>query len=58
MSQKQIKNQSNFEPGELDPKEKELIRLIRKRFRFGDITISTRDGLPYQVVRYVDIERF
>lgn len=58
MDQKQIKNNSNYDPGKLDQKEKELIRLIRDRFRFGDITISTRDGLPYQIVRYVDIERF
>ena len=58
MSKQQIKNKSDYDPGELDPKEKELIRLIRERFRYGDIVISTRDGLPHQVLKHTEFARF
>lgn len=48
---------NNDDIGELHPREKALIKLIRERFRFGEIVIDTRDGLPHQVRRYVDIAR-
>lgn len=44
--------------GELHPLEIQLIYFLRNRWRYGDVVISMRDGRPYQVKRYVDIERF
>ena len=35
----------------LHPSEMELIRAIRNQWRFGDITIKVRDGLPFRMVR-------
>lgn len=35
----------------LTSQEAELINLIRKRFRFGQITIEVRDGQPYRVLK-------
>lgn len=34
---------------ELHPKERELLRLIRTRFRYGRLTIITHDGVPQKV---------
>ena len=39
----------------LSKAEEGLIRLIRTKYRFGSITIETRDGKPYRIeerVRY------
>ena len=39
----------------LSKAEEDLIRLIRTKYRFGSITIETRDGKPYRIeerVRY------
>lgn len=44
---------------ELNKKEQNLILLIRNRFRFGEIVVITRDGLPYkmkQTVEYFDLD--
>lgn len=40
---------------ELHPKEIELLRLIREKIRYGEITIKTRDGLPFRVVETVQV---
>ena len=40
----------------LHPKEAHLIHLIRTKYRFGKIEISTKDGLPYQVVKTIESE--
>lgn len=37
--------------GELDQKELELIHLIRTKYRYGELIILTRDGLPYRVAK-------
>lgn len=34
---------------ELHPAEASLIKLIRSRFRWGEVIIETRDGLPHRV---------
>jgi len=34
---------------ELHPKEVELLKAIRTKFRYGEITIITRDGLPFRI---------
>lgn len=39
--------------GELHPKEISLIKLIREEFRYGEIQIETRDGLPYRVIQRI-----
>lgn len=39
--------------GELAPQELNLIKMIREKYRFGEITIETRDGLPNYILREV-----
>ena len=44
---------------ELHPKEMELIKAIRHKWRFGEITILARNGLPYRLRRvqeFLDLE--
>ena len=41
---------------ELHQREIHLIKLIRSRFRFGEVTIKTRDGLPFRVIRIQEVE--
>lgn len=36
---------------ELHPKEIQLIKAIRNNWRFGEVTILVRDGLPYRLKR-------
>mgnify|MGYP001584754411 CR=1 FL=1 len=36
---------------ELHPYEIELLRGIRNRWRYGEVTILVRNGLPYRLVR-------
>lgn len=38
----------------LTPQEKDLILLIRHRYRFGELTIITREGSPHQVLRTIE----
>ena len=42
-------NDTVIEILELHPQELELIHNLRKRFRFGEVTIIMRDGLPYRL---------
>lgn len=49
-------NQKEHKPtledlGPLDQKEIELLYYIRTRFRYGDIMIQTRDGMPYRITK-------
>jgi len=37
--------------GELNQKEIDLIYWIRTRFRFGELIILVRDGLPYRITK-------
>ena len=42
----------------LHPNEMQVIRAIRNQWRFGDITIKVRDGLPFRMLRvqeFVDL---
>lgn len=41
---------------ELHPKEMELLRKLRTKYRFGDVTIIVRDGLPVSLKRITEIE--
>lgn len=42
--------------GELTVNEINLIKIIRERFRFGDITIITHDGQPKKVKQVTEYE--
>ncbi len=50
------KKDTSQEIGELHPKERELILYIRNRFRYGDIIIKTRDGLPYLILKVTEYQ--
>ncbi len=41
---------------ELHPQEMELIRNLRTRFRFGEVTIIMQDGVPLRLKRVTEIE--
>lgn len=41
---------------ELHSSEVELIKLIRERCRYGEITIIARDGLPERVMKIISFE--
>lgn len=49
--------QNNLVIVELHPFELELIKRIREKYRFGEITIEIRNGLPDRVVKEVQFER-
>lgn len=36
---------------DLHPQEVQLIKAIRHSWRFGDVTIKVRNGLPFRLVR-------
>ena len=42
---------------ELHPYEMQLLHSLRNKFKYGDITISMRNGLPYEWKRITEIER-
>lgn len=57
MTIKQVKSQeSEYESVKLHRKEKELIHYIRTKFKFGDIIIQTRDGLPYRILKATEYQ--
>ena len=39
---------------DLHPQEMQLIRSIRSNWRFGEVTILIRDGLPYRLRRITE----
>lgn len=43
--------------GKLNPKEIELIYWLRTRFRYGEVVIETRDGLPFQILKAMEFQR-
>lgn len=54
---RQVNNDTVIEILELHPNEVYLLRSLRTRFRFGDITITMREGLPFQWKRITEVER-
>ena len=48
------KSNSNFGLGELHPREIDLIIKIRTKYRFGEITLVTTDGLPKQILKTIE----
>jgi len=41
---------------DLHPNEMQLIKVLRTRFRFGDITIKMQNGVPFRLVRTQEFE--
>ena len=39
---------------DLYPQEMELLKAIRNNWRYGEVTILVRDGLPYRLRRVTD----
>lgn len=52
MMKTQIKP-NNEEVGELHPMEKDLILILRNEFRFGEVTIEMRDGIPQYLLKTI-----
>lgn len=52
-----LKINNDIDIGVLDYREKELIHLIRTKYRFGSIEILVRDGLPVDILRTVERKR-
>lgn len=45
---------------ELHPQEIQLIKAIRKNWRYGEVTILVRDGIPYRLKRvqeFIDLDK-
>ena len=40
---------------DLSPQEMQLLKTLRSRFKFGEVTIIMRDGVPQRIKRIVDI---
>jgi len=38
----------------LHPKELQLIKSLRNNWRFGDVVIRMRDGLPFRLIRITE----
>ena len=51
MNQELSNDTTLIEIVELHKNEIQLIRAIRNNWRFGEVTIITRDGLPQRLVR-------
>lgn len=45
-----------YDPGKLSPNEAELIRLIREKYRYGQITVVVHDGVPKRITETVKYE--
>lgn len=39
---------------ELEPQELELIKSLRSKWRFGEVTILVRDGKPFRMVKVTE----
>lgn len=51
----QTKGDTFIEILELTNNELELIKMLRGRIRFGEVTIMIRDGQPMRVIRTTEI---
>lgn len=40
----------------LHPSEMQLLKMLRTRFRYGDVTIIMQDGVPLRVKRITEVE--
>lgn len=52
-----MKEKNQKENSELHPNERDLIYLIRNKYRFGEISIKTHDGLPMYVEKTIEREK-
>ena len=56
MDQKPSKKPSKEDLGDMNPLEVQLILYIRERFRYGELTIKTRDGLPVLILKSTEYQ--
>lgn len=45
-----------IELGELRSEEIELIHYIREKYRYGEIIIQVRDGIPYRIRKVTEFQ--
>lgn len=50
----EISNDTTIEILELHRLEVQLLRNLRKQFRFGEVTIIMKDGLPFRLRRITE----
>lgn len=58
-SQMQTNDTTLIEIMSLHPNEMQLLKAIRNQWRFGDITVRVRDGLPFRLLRvqeFIDLD--
>ena len=51
INQTRVSDTTLIEVVHLHPAELDLIKAIRNQWRFGDVTIRVRDGLPFRLLR-------
>lgn len=59
-SQAKTNDTTVIEVVSLHPNEMSLLRAIRNQWRFGDIVVKVRDGLPVRLVRvteFIDLDK-
>lgn len=57
MSQKKTKKEITLNDlGDLNPRELELIYYIRTKFKYGELVIQTRDGLPFRIKQTTEFQ--
>ena len=49
-----MRNDSVIEILELSPNEVQLLRNLRTKFRFGEVTIIMKDGVPFRLKRITE----
>ena len=54
--ERKTSNDTYIEILTLHPFEMELLSKLRKNFRFGEVTIVMKDGLPLRIKRVYEIE--
>ena len=52
----QQKKPTKEDLGDMNPLEVRLILYIRERFRYGELTIKTRDGLPVLILKSTEYQ--
>jgi hypothetical protein len=61
MTSSNLKNDTtHIEIVELHPQELQLLKSIRNNWRFGEVVILTRDGLPFRLKRvteFIDLDK-
>ena len=51
-----LMDSSSIDIVELHPNEMQLLKILRSKFRYGDVTIIMQDGLPVRIKRITEFE--